>query len=139
MYLVHDIKPPIYFHETMNILEKFVLSSMKDLEKTGWFQYEKQKTISRCKIYMPHYNTRFVYFLPKENLSYFSTAETKKKSLEKLGNTKLVVWCHEQDIYFIELTTCFHEFSEYESTNFFTNISQRKKKPNFLLVKIGRW
>ena len=26
----------------------------------------------------------------------------------------------------IELTTCFHEFSEYESTNFFTNVSQLK-------------
>jgi hypothetical protein len=37
----------------------------------------------------------------------------------------------------IELTTCFHEFSEYESANFFTNISQLKKKTNPLLVQKG--
>ena len=35
----------------------------------------------------------------------------------------------------IKLTTCFHEFSKYESTNFFTNIFQLKKKTSFLLVK----
>ena len=32
----------------------------------------------------------------------------------------------------LELTTCFHEFFEYESTNFFTNISQLQKKTNWL-------
>ena len=37
----------------------------------------------------------------------------------------------------IEFTTCFHEFFEYESTNFFTNTSQLKKKTNSLLVKKG--
>ena len=31
----------------------------------------------------------------------------------------------------IEFTTCFHEISEYEYTNFFTNISQLKKKTTF--------
>jgi hypothetical protein len=31
----------------------------------------------------------------------------------------------------VEFTTCFHEFSKYESTNFFTNISQLKKKVFF--------
>ena len=36
----------------------------------------------------------------------------------------------------IEFMTCFHEFSKYESTNFLTNLSQLKKKTNFLLVKI---
>ena len=34
----------------------------------------------------------------------------------------------------IELTTCFHEFSQYESTNFFTNISQLKKNSLFKTV-----
>ena len=28
----------------------------------------------------------------------------------------------------IEFTTCFHELSEYESTNYFTSISQLKKR-----------
>ena len=37
----------------------------------------------------------------------------------------------------IEPTTCFHEFSEYESTNFFTNICQMEKQTNCLLVKRG--
>ena len=35
----------------------------------------------------------------------------------------------------IEVATCFHEFSEYKSTNFFNNIYQLKTKVNFLLVK----
>ena len=37
----------------------------------------------------------------------------------------------------IELTTCFHEFYENESIDFFTNISQLKKKTNCLLAKKG--
>ena len=37
----------------------------------------------------------------------------------------------------IELTTCFHEFSEYEWTSLLTIIFQLKKKTNFLLVKKG--
>ena len=36
-----------------------------------------------------------------------------------------------------ELTAWFHEFSEYDSTNFVTNISQLKKGTNSLLVKKG--
>ena len=31
-----------------------------------------------------------------------------------------------------EFTTCFHEFFQYKSTNFFTNTSQLKKKTNSL-------
>ena len=37
----------------------------------------------------------------------------------------------------IELTTCFHEFSENKSTNFFNNIFQQKMKTNSLWVKQG--
>ena len=35
----------------------------------------------------------------------------------------------------IELTTCFHEFFEYDFKNYFNNISQLKKKINFSVVK----
>ena len=37
----------------------------------------------------------------------------------------------------IELTTCFHEFYEKESIDFFSNISQLKKRTDSLLVKKG--
>ena len=39
-----------------------------------------------------------------------------------------------QSIDLFTSSTCFHEFSEYESKTFFTNISMLKKKTTFLLV-----
>ena len=37
-------------------------------------------------------------FFSVKSLFSFSTAQTQKNSWKKLGKTKLVVWCHEQDI-----------------------------------------
>ena len=67
----------------------------------------------------------------------FWTSPKKTLLVVTSSMTALPLWIRALALTNNELTTCFHEFFKYKSTIFFTNISQLKKKTNFLWVEKG--
>ena len=78
-HLVRDIKPPATL-----ILISPNFSQLEQLKKKTNFLLVQ--------------NMFFLSFGPMKSLFSFLKSQTEKNSWKKLGKTRLVVWCHKQDI-----------------------------------------
>ena len=110
LYLVRDINPPIYFHQSTIFLTKYLLTFCFLLNWKVW-----QKIVE------------FLYWNP---LTFSKSYSIIKKiitqiSLEKhssIGENKLVIWFHKQDTRFFNFDVILSKFYLCNHFNFWLEI-----------------